>query len=202
VIAYELGYRTQLNSKMYASIATFYNRYDHLRSTSLSPANPVTGLPFPLFFENNLRGQTYGLEVDATYQVLDWWRVRGGYSGIAERIRVKAGRSDFNNALNETADPPHQFSVRSSMNGPRQVEIDAGFRWVDSFSFSNSGVPATVSQYAELDARMAWRPTESMELSVVGQNLLHDHHLEYVISSPNPRQEIKRGIFGKVTMRW
>jgi hypothetical protein len=31
---------------------------------------------------------------------------------------------------------------------------------------------------------------------------LQDQHLEYVIASPNPRTEIERCVYGKVTFRW
>jgi hypothetical protein len=59
-----------------------------------------------------------------------------------------------------------------------------------------------VPSYWEAEARLAWRPTAWSELAVEGQNLLHDRHLEYVISSPNPRQEIRRALRGRVTIRW
>jgi iron complex outermembrane receptor protein len=202
VIAYELGYRAQFGPKMSASIATFYNDYDKVRSTSLSPPDPVLNLPFPLFYQNNLEGHTYGTELSIHYQVYEWWRLQGGYTMLQEEIRVKAGQADFNNALNETADPEHQFSVRSAMDVTKNVELDARLRWVDSFRFNNSGTADTVPSYFELDVRLAWRPTENWEFSVVGQNLLQDQHLEYVIASPNPRTEIERCVYGKVTFRW
>lgn len=202
LLAYELGYRAQLGSRVFTSIALFYNDYDDIRSTSLSPPDPIFGLPFPLFYENNLEGETYGFELSVNYQALDWWRLRGGYNLLKEEIRVKPGRTDFNNALNETADPEHQFSIRSSMNLLRNVELDAALRWVDSFRFNSSGTPDTVPSYFELDVRLSWHPTKNLELSVVGQNLLHDQHLEYVIASPNPREEIARSVYGKVTWRF
>jgi hypothetical protein len=41
-----------------------------------------------------------------------------------------------------------------------------------------------------------------LELSLVGQNLLHDHHLEYVGSGSSPREEIGRRVFTKAAVRW
>jgi len=199
VVAYEAGYRTQLGQSASLSLSAFYNDYDNLRSTSASPPKP---LPFPLFFENNLEGRTYGLELAGTYQARTWWRLSGSYNFLKERIRVKPGRLDFNNALNETADPEHQSGLRSAVNLPKGLEFTTGLRWIDSFRFNSSGVAATVPSYTEVDARLAWRPGENIELSVVGQNLLHDHHLEYVISGSNPREEIRRNVYGKVTYRW
>lgn len=197
VIAYELGYRTRIGSSVSASVATFFNDYDHIRSTSASPPPAVFGLP--LFYENNLEGNTYGVELSANYQLLEWWRLHGSYDFLEEDIHVKPGQSDFNNALNETADPKHQFSLRSSMDLLRNWEFDVALRWVDSLRYNDVGTPATVPDYFELDARLGWRPVKNLELSIVGQNLLHDHHLEYVIASPNPREEIVRSVYGKIT---
>jgi iron complex outermembrane receptor protein len=200
VIAYELGYRAQLGSKVSVSVSTFYNVYDNVRSTSVSPPPALFG--FPLFYENNLEGQTHGIELSVNYQALKWWRLHGGYDFLKEDIHVKAGRTDFNNAINETADPEHQFSIRSSMDLPKEIELDAGLRWVDSFRFNNNRAPATVPSYFELDARLGWHLRRDLEFSIVGQNLLHDHHLEYVISGANPREEIVRSVYGKVTWRF
>jgi len=200
VIAYELGYRAQLGPKFSGSISAFYNTYDNIRSTSPSPPPATFGLP--LIYKNNLEGETYGFELSLNYQLLDWWRLHAGYDFIQENIHVKPGKTDFNNALNETADPENHFSIRSSMDLPHNVEFDAGLRWVDSFIYNNVGSPATVPDYFELDARLAWHPTSHWEFSIVGQNLLHDHHLEYVISSPNPSEEIQRSVYGKVTFTW
>jgi outer membrane receptor for monomeric catechols len=118
------------------------------------------------------------------------------------RLDAPYKRSDFNNALDETADPQHQFALRSSMSVSKRVEIDAAFRWVDSFRFNNSGTPGTVPSYGELNGRLEWTPTQRLEISLAAQNLLHDRHLEYVISSPNPREEIGRRAYVKAALRW
>ena len=195
-----MGYRAQLGNKVSGSLAGFYNSYDDIRSTSISPPPAILGLP--LFYDNNLQGRTYGAELSVNYQVLERWRLHAGYNYLQEHIRVRRGRSDFNNALNETADPPNQFSLRSSMDFGKDVELDAGLRWVGSFQFNNAGVAARVPDYVELDVRFGWQATPHLSLSVVGQNLLHDHHLEYVIASPNPREEIVRGVYGRVAWRF
>jgi iron complex outermembrane receptor protein len=202
VIAYELGYRAQFSSQVSSSIAAFYNVYDDIRSTSLSPPDPILGTPFPLYYENNLKGETYGFELSVTGQVFNWWQLRFGYNLLNEDIRVKPGRTDFNNALNETADPQHRFSLQSSMNLSPNLELNAGLRSVDSFQFNYNGAPDTVSSYTELDVRLAWRPTKKFEISITGQNLLHDQHLEYVNSNPNPPAEIKRSIYLKAACRF
>jgi iron complex outermembrane recepter protein len=196
VIAYELGYRAQLNSKFTTSISSFYNRYDHVRSTGFTPA---TILPF--YFANNLEGHTYGLEFSGNYQATDVWSLHAGYTLLKEHMRVKPGQYDLSMARNETADPEHQFSIRSSLNLPGHFEFDAGLRWIDTLLTNDGPTPGTVPSYFELDTRLAWHAGDRLEFSLTGQNLLHDHHPEYGFPSPT-RVEIQRSVYGKVAWRY
>ncbi len=192
LIAYELGYRAQLGSRLSGSVSTYYNDYNNIRSTT-----PSAPFGFPIYLQNNLEGETYGVEVSADYQMLDWWRLHAGYDFLKEHIHVKPGEVDFTNGLNETADPENQFSFRSSMDLPQNLEFDAGLRWVDSLTINNGANAATVPSYFELETRLAWHPTKNLEISVVGQNLLHDQHPEY--GFPNATQvEIERSVYGKI----
>jgi iron complex outermembrane recepter protein len=196
VVASELGYRATLGPQVAVSIAAFYNEYRDLRSTS---STPDTILPF--FFENNLEGETHGIELSVDYRVSDWWRLRGGYDPLSENIRVKPGRQDINDAHNETADPSQRWSLRSSMDLARNVELDAGLRRVGSRDINNGAVIETVPAYTELDIRLGWHATERLELSLVGQNLLHNQHVEY--GFPDASQvQIERSVFGKIAWQF
>jgi iron complex outermembrane receptor protein len=195
VIAYELGYRGQVSSNLLVSVSTFYNRYDGVRSVSITPTTL-----FPLYFDNNLEAETYGVELTATYEVFKGWRLHAGYTLLREDIDVKSGESDLNDGLNETADPRHQFSLRSSWDLPKQVELDAGLRWVDVLRMNANGTVARVPSYWELDVRLGWRPTDQLELSLVGQSLLHNQHAEYGLLAE--REEIERSVYAKVVWRY
>jgi iron complex outermembrane recepter protein len=205
VIAYELGYRAELGSKFSVSVSAYYNSYSDVRSTSNTPTTPTYPFPYPVVFQNGLEGDTYGLEVDANYQLLDWWQLHAGYNLIRENIHADPGYTDATGALNETADPENQVFLRSSMDLPRGFEIGAALRWIDSLTISNGPnggpVAGTVPSYFELNARVAWHVNRRLELSVVGQNLLHDHHPEYGFPSPST-EEIARSVYGKVEWRY
>jgi iron complex outermembrane recepter protein len=205
VIAYELGYRAELGSKFSVSVSTYYNSYSDVRSTSNTPTTPTYPFPYPVVFQNGLEGDTYGLEVDANYQLLDWWQLHAGYNLIRENIHADPGYVDATGALNETADPENQVFLRSSMDLPRGFEIGAALRWIDSLTIGNGPnggpVAGTVPSYFELNARLAWHVNRRLELSVVGQNLLHDHHPEYGFPSPTT-EEIARSVYGKVEWRY
>ncbi|HEU5080320.1 MAG TPA: TonB-dependent receptor [Opitutaceae bacterium] len=196
VVAYELGYRIALTPTLVASVATFYNHYDNLRSVRTTP---VTLIPF--VFANDLRADTHGLELTSTWQALPWWRLTGGYSYLEENVTVEDGKFDLNNGLNETADPRHQFSLRSSMDLGRKIEADAQLRWVDRLPINNGGRLASVPSYAELDLRLGWKVTPRIDISVVGQNLLNKNHPEYGPPGAH-RVELTRSVYIKAAWRY
>src|SRR5262249_24059982 len=90
-----------------------------------------------------------------------------------------------------------QFLFRAQLTPFAEWEADATYRLIGSIpSFQVGG-------YGELDLRLAYRPTKRLELSVVGQNLVHDHHLEFTSNLVDTeRTEIDRGVYGKVTWNY
>jgi iron complex outermembrane receptor protein len=201
LVAYELGWRAQVASRLSASVSTFYNDYNDLRS--LSPG-PAADFNLPETFANNLKGDTYGVEFSSDYQALDWWRLHGGYDLLKENIYVKPGVTDVDNALDDTSDPENQVFLRSSMDLPARTELDVSYRWIDSLRNDYNGAPGTVPAYGEMDVRLGWHATKNLEFSIVGQNLLHDQHVEYGFPGPpgSPREEIARSIYAKIAWRF
>jgi iron complex outermembrane recepter protein len=202
LIAYEAGYRAALGPRLTGSISAFYNDYDDLRSTSATPTSFFYPYPYPIYFQNNLEGETHGLELTLSYQVLDWWRLHAGYDLLLEDIHVAPGEVDATDATNETADPRHQASLRSSMDLPRNLTLDASLRWVDAFDINDGPtagpIVGIVPSYFELGVRLGWHVTERLELSLVGSNLLHPYHVEYGFPSSS-RDEIARSVFAEVS---
>jgi hypothetical protein len=57
-------------------------------------------------------------------------------------------------------------------------------------------------RYTRLDSRLGWRLGESLELSIVGQNLLSPDHAEYHDAFAILHSLMARSVFGKVTWRF
>jgi iron complex outermembrane receptor protein len=195
LLAYELGYRAQLASRFSTTLSTYYNVYDNVRSTRITP-----GTLIPFYFANDLAGHSYGMEWSGRLQLTDAWQLHAGYNLIETRLHVKNGQFDLSNARNETADPEQQVSLRSSLALPRGLEFTAGLRWIDMLRNNNGPNTGTVPKYLELDARLAWHLNEQLELSVAGQNLLHAAHPEYGFPGPG-RDLVQRNVYGKVAWR-
>ncbi len=194
VVAYELGYRAQPRKDLALSVSVFSNDYADIRSVSITPATVV-----PFYFQNNVEGETHGVELGTDYKPADWWRLHLGYAALNEDLHVKNGQFDLSDAQNEVADPAQRIDLRSSLDLPHQVEFDTNLRWIDSRKINNGPTIGIVPSYGEMDLRLGWKPMDRLELTVVGQNLLHDQHAEY--GYPGPTQpQIVRAVYAE--LRW
>ena len=183
LLAYELGIRRQPTDRFYWDLAVFFNRYDNLIG-----ATPI--LP-PSVTTNNGYGDTYGYELVATYEVNPNWRLRGCYSFLVQDVTYGQNGVEFN--VFEGFNPRNQCFIHSAWNLSRTTTLDMIWRYVDR-------LPAGVPRYFVMDVRMAWQPDEHMEVAVVGQNLLENHHLEFNDYRFFPTQ-VQSGVYGMVTWR-
>jgi len=189
VLAWELGYRILPRPGMSFDLATFYNVYDHLRSQE----PPASGPPFPIILANKLNADTYGAELQLNVQAAPWWRLYGACTYFHKRLSLDADSRDPTGGVQEGDDPGHRFAVRSYVDLPGAVELDAWLRHVGSLP------DPFIPSYTELDLRLGWRPTERLELVLAGQNLLHDQHAEFPTSRP---EEVQRSVYGKAVWRF
>ena len=86
------------------------------------------------------------------------------------------------------------------MDFPHGVTLDAAVRYVDN-------VPALdIESYFEMDVRIGWQVTKNLEVSLVGQNLLHDQHAEfgpsYINTQDGKISEIPRSLFARITWQF
>ncbi len=190
LVAYELGYRVQFGAQLGLSLATFYNDYRDLRS--LEPLTPP--LAFPVVINSGLNGYSAGAELTAQWHASAAWRLRAGYTELHVHSEPQPGLPDRVSGRNVANDPSHQFLLRSLWDVTPKWQLDATLRAVGRIN--NQSVPG----YAELDLRLGWRPSETLEISLAGQNLLHGRHAEF--NPPGSRREIPRSIFGKVSWRF
>jgi iron complex outermembrane receptor protein len=199
LIAYELGYRSQLTPQFSYDVVAFYHDYDELRS--LEPGAPPADPPVPvatLYTDNKLKGAAWGVELASDWQMLDWWRWRGSYSYYELSLELTDGSTDTNTvALLEGNAPRHQFSLRAQLDLTANLDFDLGLRFVDELE--NPHVPS----YATIDARIAWRPQPNLELSLVGLNLIEPAHQEFAATQVSTGQrEVQRSVYGKITWRF
>ena len=202
LLAYEVGYRVTVHPRLTLDWAAYYNDYEQLRDIIQWPIE-LRFTPTPHFAEtisvnNNLFGTTRGVEMSATWQPKDAWRLRAGYAFLDMHLQSRSSELSVSPAYERDNNPRHQASLQSDVDFGRHVEWGLTLRYVDHLAYWG-GIPG----YVELDARLAWKPTKNTELALIGRNLLDGHHREFsplIISIRDP--EVERAIYAKVTLRF
>lgn len=89
------------------------------------------------------------------------------------RHRASASLSGISDSVStDDASSPHiQAQLRSNLILPRR------FEWNTSAYFVGRLPTEQVPSYTRLDTGITWRASEHLAVSLVGQNLLKDHHL-------------------------
>ncbi len=195
VITYETGYRTAFSKSVSLDLTGFYNDYRDLRY-------PLPGTPFfngayiiqPLNFTNKLHGNTYGIEISTVWQMLDWWRWDANYSWLHTQLV-----DTLNNNPQTGISPEQRVSLRGALSPRKDIDLDFWLRYVDTSLTVGSFGDTHIKGYVTLDLRTAWRPYQGIELSLVGQNLLAQNHLEYVQENQTLPTAIDRGMYGKIS---
>jgi iron complex outermembrane receptor protein len=201
LIAYEAGYRAQINSNVYVDFTAFYNTYNDLQGygppfPALANTPPPPHLFFVLPYANSIEGHTVGTEIAPNWKITHWWQVRGSYSFLHMQVKDKPGFTDVGNLLSSYmgSSPSSLVGFQSLFNLPKHFELDATYRY-------SSALPAqAVRAYSTVDLRLGWHVGEYLDFSVVGQNLLRPSQAEFG-GDPGPLVGIKRRIYGKITWR-
>lgn len=216
VTAFELGYRGQFSNAVEADVSLFYNQYENLRTLapdlfgvtcqfsgtppappfpppppSCAPGDVYVQLPINMVNDSD-EADTYGAELNVSWRATEAWYLQGGYTYLHVD---DAGANPFASA--GTDNPKHQFSARSLWNVSASTKADLWLRYVGELE--GQGIPS----YLTLDAKLSWMPLDSLELSLVGRNLLEDEHAEFLeeygASIPT---EIPREVFVQLDLRF
>jgi iron complex outermembrane receptor protein len=186
LVAYELGYRGQPSAHVSLSATLFYHDYSGVRSNEITPVTT-----FPVRIGNGLEGRTLGLETWGDFDITDRWRVTAGGTFLGKRFRRGDGSTDISNLAAQGHDPDAQVLVRSQHRLTDKVSFDARLRYVAAVPRELQANYVTAPAYSEADARVSWRLTDRVELSVLAVNLLHASHAE---ATEPRRTEIPRNV--------
>ena len=202
VIAYEAGYRAQPFDRLSIDATVFFNSYHNLQGVDLLSDVLQSNPPLLIHretFNNDLHGTTEGIELAAKWKVNGRWTLSPGYSFL--QIHLHGTPTDSQDATNvediQGTNPVHQAQLRS------HLELFHGLSW-DAAAYFVGRLPAPlIASHTRVDTQLSWRIAESANLSLVGQDLLSDHHLEFndPLQSVNSSR-IKRSAYAKFTWRF
>lgn len=195
VIANEAGYRAQLNERISFDVAAFINYYSSLQTFETLPdfvlpgSNPPVTVE-PKTFNNETDGVTGGVEVFANWKATRRWTLSPGYS----YLKIALNTASDTTADAQGSDPAHQAQLRS------HYDFSGSLGWDVNGYYVSRLAGQLIPSYTRVDTQLTWRFGEKKQLSVVGQNLLRDHHVEFngFVQSVNS-SEVKRSAYARFT---
>ena len=201
---FEVGYRAQVTPRVSLDITTFSSYYHGLQTQepgdpffTMDP--PPLHLLIPIIFADNAHAHNYGAEVFANWNVTHRWRISPGYTFLQMHVAGDPSTQDPDPGAIARESPKHQFQIRSFLNLTRRLEWDTTVFRVGGLQ---GGGDEPTPGYTRLDSRLAWRVGESLELSIVGQNLLSPGHVEFHDQFAILDTLVARSVFGKFTWRF
>lgn len=203
LLAFELGYRLQPLTSLSVDLATFYQRYDDLRTLE-PPGSPMVDFSPPpprIVLANTLdakaHGESWGVELAVDWRPVDWWRVQTAYTYL--QLRLYLDRDSQATSVEDSVEnrsPRHQVSLRSALDLPWHFAFDTWVRYVTELPRHQ------VESYVTFDVRLGWRPSQRFEAAIVGQNLLEQRHPEFVQEFFGIPTEVQRSVYGKILWRF
>jgi iron complex outermembrane receptor protein len=199
VLAYEAGFRGLVNARLSVDVSTFFNKYDHLASLEnqpevFEPSPAPARFVVPIVFGNLMYGTTEGGEISANFKMTDRWTLSPGYAFLEMHLHTKPTSQDMSSVAEyQGSSPQHQAQLRS------HVELSHGLSWDTSANFVSALPIQGVASYTRVDTQLKWKFAERADISVVGQNLVQNTHLESndVLTLVNPSL-VKRSAYAKI----
>lgn len=196
LIAYEIGYRAQPADDFSIDLALFFNDFSKLRTQEGSTPIPDLSDPaniqlnIPVSIENNMKGETYGFEMSAKWQVTGNWRLAGSYSWLEIFLHHEAPGGDPIGEDAEEESPQHQASLRSYLDLPHNFELDTSLYYYSSFH--------KTPEHYRCDIRLGWNPSSTWEASIKVENLFDDRHREFFNNLGLVAGEVPRNVFAEI----
>jgi iron complex outermembrane receptor protein len=203
LIAYEAGYRTTVRKQLSLDFTAYYNNYTDQNTAEpstpfLENIPPPPHLIIPITYENLMHGETYGVEIAASWQATRRWTLSPGYAFEEIHMHLAATSQDATSAAGaEGSSPDHSAQLRS------HLDLSHGLSWDTSAYFVGRLTDPSEASYTRLDTELSWHLNESGTVSFVGQNLVRDLHEEFVDSTGTARSTlVKRSAYVKLSWRF
>jgi iron complex outermembrane receptor protein len=152
----------------------------------------------PITFGNLMHGDTEGGELSANLKLTDHWTLSPGYAFLEMHLHTEPSSQDTTSVAEyQGSSPQHQAQLRS------HVDLSHGLSW-DASAYFVSELPIQgVASYTRIDTQLSWKLGERADISLVGQNLLQNDHLESMDAVTLVNSSlIKRNAYAKFTWRF
>jgi len=209
LIAYETGYRTSVSGHLSIDLAAYFNDYDNLQTTEPStsffepsplPAHQVQSV----MYQNLMHGEVHGFEIAANWKVNRRWSLHPGYALAKPHMHTDPSSADTQTGpFVEGSTTDNSIQLRSHFEFSGNLAWDVSAYYVEALDHQSPSANVRIPSITGLDSGLTWKLGEGFSISVVGQNLLRDHHLEFedVFGSMQSGQ-VKRSAYAKITWQF
>ncbi|MDP9053490.1 MAG: TonB-dependent receptor [Acidobacteriota bacterium] len=199
LLDFETGYRSQLGKRLSLDLTGFLSYYRNVETFDaqdpfFSADSPLPHLVIPAVFAFNAHGRDYGAEIFVNWDATSRLRISSGYSFLNMLMTPNASATRSTVLQPSTDSPRNQFQIRGHLRLRRNLQWDASAAWTSPLA----GVPG----YTRIDSRLGWRAGESLEFSLVGQNLASPRHLEFADALVLNPTLVVRSVFARVQWRF
>lgn len=215
LIAYEAGWKQRLTPTLSFDLALYQNDYDKLRTGRLTtPQCQPSRIPVamgcflipgqayvlqPVPGGNEASGRSKGFELATDWRVMTNLKLQLSLSQFSMRIREESNAFSTDR---EGSAPRRQAGLRMAWNPRPDVDVDLWLRHVGRLTDIGEGLPP-IPAYNEADLRLAWRPARNVEVALVGRNLLHRRHAEFVSELLDvPPMLVERSVLGQLNWKF
>lgn len=205
-LSLEAGWRKQFSNFMSVDVSLFATDYSHLRGARMHN-QPLTGLPEAMaclavygpgmcyftmagYNSNEDKARSWGGEFSMEWHPRAWWKVQASYSLLRVKGRLTGDPlGDVQVRAFENSAPRHQISLHNNFSLASDLNLDVRLRYNSQTAHYtlNSLSLTRLSPYTGLDMRLAWQVNRSIEVSLLGRNLLKDRHTEFINIFPVTR---------------
>ncbi len=199
--AYEIGYRVQPEKNISVDASVFYNDYNRLIiGVAGTPyTEPVIGYTIiPISPQNIGTAHTWGGEATAKWNPNSSIELTASYT----LLQMKFDQADPAGYNFAGKSPQQQFNARATFQLPHNLELTTSAYYVDQLTAVDSNTASGVAEYTRFDARLAWKPMDNLEVSVIGQNLFDNTHQEFAGFAYQNSSQVPRSVYGNVTWKF
>jgi iron complex outermembrane receptor protein len=209
LVAYEAGYRASVSNRLTFDLAAYLNHYDNLQTTEPSGSFFEAAPAAPhevetLTYGNLMHGESHGIEMSANWKVTDRWELSPGFALEGIHLHTDPQSQDQQTVSFVQGNTPTRMGqLRSHMDLWKKWSWDASAYYVDPLKNQGFSGAARIPGYTRLDTGLSWKVLEGLSLSVFGQNLLKNGHVEFEdFFGSMQSSQIKRSGYLKLTWQF
>jgi len=186
LLAYELGYRFQPNTRFSFDMNLFLHQYSDVITVGEPRfiAYPNRGLYYQN--ENGIKGNSYGTELAIQWQITPNLKVALKYNFIKEQEALKL----------------ESISPKQQINTQIYWDINSQLAWNNSIYYMDKIQDTDIAAYTRWDTNINWKISQDVSVNIGIRNLLDKQHREFLPISAIEALEIPRSIYAKIQYRF